>query len=352
MGASWGKSTIFLTLMFWCALWTAWNWLTTTGYPFEAYAQILQILLSWSALFLVGIFVDPSRRQVFQLCFISIVAMLAVSLRYIDISTGMVDLRIIFGAGDIPSYRSFASATMMTALLFLSGIQKLHWRLFWSVPCAALLFVEGARSEFVGFIAAVGVVDGTAMLKQPKALLSIGIAAIPAFFIVNEKWADIEQSRQFQLLDIGNASSWIARQEFLQFALNQITAHPFAGVFAGHLEWEWPVSVGAYAHNVISVWVSFGIVGFALYSILVASSVKTSFTVLRQTKGSPVSRLSAYVNTLSLVLIIASMSVFWPIVALGWGLAINSAAKSKETRHLTPRKGSKLQRAQPILVET
>jgi len=330
LGASLGKSAAFIILVLWCALRTIWHWLTIRNFPPEAYTQVLEMLLFWAALFFVGLFVDPSRKYIFRLSVVSIAGMLTASGYYMDTSIGLVDLRGAFDADDIPSYQGFASATMLTALILLASIRKLRWRFFWATTCAFLLFVGGARSEFVGYSVAVGVVEGIGLLRRPKVIPAISIALVPVCFFINDRWSDIENSRQMQLFDIANASSWIARQDFLQFAIDQIADHPIEGMFGGHFYWNWPFSAGAYAHNALSAWVSFGLIGFTLYILLTVSCAKSSFALLWQPKMSPVSRLSAYVNILSLLLVIAAKSVFWPIVALGWGLAINSAAKIRE----------------------
>ncbi|RFC66974.1 MULTISPECIES: O-antigen ligase family protein [Mesorhizobium] len=334
MSAASGKSALFITLLLWCALWTLWHWYETDKYPAEAYTQIIQMILFWVALFFVGLFVDPSRKQTFRIAGISIAAMIAVSAYFVDAETRMVNLRSVFDTESIPSYQGFANAALLTGLLLLSNLRGRRWRLFWMVVCAALLFVNGARSEFVGFLAATGIVEGISILRKPKAIFSTSVALIPLYFIISDRWSDIENSRQMQLLDFANSTSWIARQDFMQLALDQIAAHPISGVFAGHFEWEWPVSAGAYAHNALSAWVSFGIIGFSLYVLLTLICVKSSLSLLEHAEVSPTFRLSAYVNILSFILIIASKNVFWPVIALGWGLTINSTAKLKEiNRH-------------------
>jgi hypothetical protein len=89
---------------------------------------------------------------------------------------------------------------------------------------------------------------------------------------------------------------------------------------------------GKYAHNALSAWVSFGLLGFIAYvGVTVAALFKAAAALLRR-HPDPLWKFAFYVNMSSTVLIVAAKPVFWPMVALGWGLTVNAEAKDRAAR--------------------
>ena len=124
-------------------------------------------------------------------------------------------------------------------------------------------------------------------------------------------------SRMFELSDLANSTSNIARQRLHQLGLVHISTSPVFGVFGGHIV-DGAVK-SAYMHNVLSAWAGFGLPALALILYLQFAAVIGSFLLIKKSP-SFTAVLSFEINLYSTLLLLVAKSVFWIVPPLGWGL--------------------------------
>ena len=141
-------------------------------------------------------------------------------------------------------------------------------------------------------------------------------------------------SRQFEVLDFYASSSWADRLYLQGIALEHIAENPLMGKFGGHvLQQETdnrPIGhVGRYAHNVLSAWVGYGLIGFLIYVSLTLLSllVATGQFVLKR-QDTPLWTFAFMLNFVCLLMIIVSKPVYWPLPALGWGVLAQALSRA------------------------
>lgn len=307
-----------------CALWTVVNFLN--GAPPVTVTQSATTIGSWIALVFVGLFFEPSRRNM-RAFFVSLVAMAAVIVIYREGAS--FNAAATFGAENIASYQGFSRSLMITSIVVLSAMRKPGRRIALSMATAALLFLTIARSEFAAFVLTMAAMEGARGFRRPvgwAALIGwLGIGVILAWYSLDV----LSQSRQLQLLDLSRSTSWIARQEYGSIAWAQITSNPIVGSFGGH--YLQTGDLGGYAHNALSAWVSFSLFGFVGYVGLTAwAAVRSGLWMFSR----PTMRqcLSAYLNISAFILIVAAKPVFWPLAALGWGAYVSARREAGTSR--------------------
>ena len=148
-------------------------------------------------------------------------------------------------------------------------------------------------------------------------------------------------SRQLEVLDFSSSKSWAGRLALQQIALEQIARNPLVGKFGGHVLTEDTGKyakghTGRYAHNALSAWVSYGLVGFLMYiSLTLIGFLVPAYHVVLKQQNTPLWTFAFMLNFVFLLLIIVSKPVFWPLPALGWGVLaqalINSTTGTSNT---------------------
>lgn len=162
----------------------------------------------------------------------------------------------------VASYQGFGRSLVLSALFILSGMDKKLGFIIIAFIAGTALFFNGARSEFLGFLLAASVTSFLIFNLGRSFIIVISIFCI-LLLVSNYIPSDlIESNRMFELLNIDNSSSALARKELMSDALVSISEHPFLGSYGSYAR---SLSIGAYAHNLLSAWVNLGILGFAWY---------------------------------------------------------------------------------------
>lgn len=136
-----------------------------------------------------------------------------------------------------------------------------------AVPC---LFYIGARSELLGLVPLIFVLEfllirSVLVYWGSMLILCAAVIAVALYF-----YAEYADTRIFNLLSLGSDASAVARGEFTANALKTISENPFWGSFGSY-------SLGEYSHNILSVWVDFGIFGFAFVLVLFCAQATSLF---------------------------------------------------------------------------
>lgn len=354
------------------------------------------------SIYSIGIFYPKNDKMKHVLIF-SWVIMVALALFSTDwrILSYTIPERIV-PSGTVSDYQGFATAFALTCILSITLISNKFLIGIFTAISSIILFIIGSRSDMLGFVIAsfalstiyftekriysmfivflCATVPIITMLNIPTIIntASPHIASMrqrmsatidaeqatpadsspsadggkaPLFGSANSTRREEDASstrtttepifsgnmRQEELLDIKNAQGLGIRIETLKAAWAGISNSPVVGDYGGQLR-DFG-QFGMYAHNVLSSWQQFGIIGFFIYfGATVFSAFYLAWVVLWKRERSALSRSAFLASAYTLPLIIISKSVYWPIPALIWGMALNVAVARRHipTRPVTP----------------
>lgn len=328
-----GKAVFFAfgLLFFYCLIWFLLHHYTTdVPYRDEAAEQVVGLLFSWFALFVTGVVLPAQRSRFRWVLSISICLIVVTTLLLFNTDTMMFNPRSLYDFSDgVATYQGYARSALLTALFLLGVCSNLGRMLLVFAPSAVLLFLLGARSELFGFVALGGVLSLLEAFKSIKRVVALlFVLGVSGVFLANHV-EDFMASRQSEVLDLDQATSWQKRREYQAIAFKQIIDSPVIGMYAGHFE---AGGKGAYAHNATSAWVEFGAFGFVLYVGLTVYCAVISYRKYRRERvDGAIWRLSFYINFVALLLVVISKPVFWTIPALGWGLVVSSLLRERSS---------------------
>ncbi|MGM0984088.1 MAG: O-antigen ligase family protein [Pseudomonadota bacterium] len=324
-GAGLVLTLLFLTLVIYCTVWLAMHHLfgdATQGRS-DVLLQWLTLIAVWLALFSIGYSWPPvlSNRYVYILL-ICMVGISAAVLLNVDFRR----LIFLYGLSDAEgslTYQGLARSAAMTGLVLLAVIRNIRLAVAVAFLLLITLFLIGARSELVGVVAVFPFIAYLHFRERP--LLTVMAALVASLIVIGSVayyYDSISTSRQFQLLNISESTSGMARSDLLVKAFETIKESPLLGDFAGHARNS--DKVGAYAHNIFSVWRQLGVVGFFLYLSLLFSSFVVSLKQVRknQYNHTDLPRIAGTLSLFFLILMLGAKSVFWGFPAFAWGLAV------------------------------
>jgi len=281
------------------------------------------MMVSWFALFSIGFF-WPHRvpKAYLMLLATGFFGMACIVLFNLDSQYLIFQLGISTKDGGY-TYQSFAIYATFSALVWLSTIKNIY--VFFAVSASALvvIFFIGARSELVGFVAVLPFMVCLHYKRNPLKTITASAVIISVFTVCAVYfYENLSSSRQLQLLNITASSSGVARLDMQDAALDAIRRAPIMGDFAGDVR-DYG-DTGSYAHNLISAWRQFGILGFLLYTALLIFPLKVSRELLKNNahrEGVNLPIITYVFSIFSLTLVLVAKSIFWPFPAFAWGLA-------------------------------
>lgn len=172
------------------------------------------------------------------------------------------------------TYQGYGRSILFTSLCaFVLASGFLRWLIF---ICAILiLYFNGSRSDFMLFFFSINlylIIKMFARFNFNKVKNLFGCVTIVFFYIFiyyfyfilsNSKgYNGKEVNRTLQLIDVVNSSSYKARQELQNYALDIIHNNVFFGDYGSYIK---EYGRGGYAHNILSLWADFGIFIFFIY---------------------------------------------------------------------------------------
>jgi len=322
----------------------------------EAAEQSFGVIIFWIALFFLGFYL-PVLSPALQ--WGSLVFALAISgflLHYVA-TTGSVFFYAaeLYGVEEgVATYQGFARSSLGLWALLVVTAKSEFYRWLMVVYGIFALFVLGARSELFAFMALSLLLLIALGVRSVKALVLAVVAsgAIVALVVLNLD--ALMESRQMQILDLRTSSSWNAREVLEAEAWEVVKSHPIWGNFGSHVTRG---TIGSYAHNYLSAWENYGLIGVTVYLMLtiVACLIGAYHCFGGGSRFSIFWLLSFVMNTICLILILFSKPVFWPLVALGWGLHAKAMGEGQaravaqglsRTFSLSPEAYVKVQRSQ------
>jgi hypothetical protein len=331
-----GLNAARLFLFAWCyyAVWGATGALAVLGesYGFWSTREVVAMLVYWLTMFFVGSFfrldgwVSKAAFVVMAACVVA--CLLASVIIYASLlgplfafsppADAEVESSTYQGAG-----RSIA-ITGVVAAAYVSG----QWRQLGILALAVIVLLSiGSRTYLVAGAAALAfwVCVAAVRHKQHVALaLFVGFAgtvgySVREFFL---------ETRAGELLDLTGSASWQDRLSVQAEALDAIRSNPLLGDFGYHIR---EIGTGGYAHNALSAWPEFGLIGFLLYVLLLGFFAITALRRMFSTE--PRWQAAVGLNVVALVVILAE-PVFSIVPALGWGFVVNALLHERRARRL------------------
>lgn len=161
----------------------------------------------------------------------------------------------------LATYQGFARSYIYTYLILASTIRYILVRYVLYAVVTSALFLNGARSEFSALLFLIPVNELYYAKHRLYAIFTLVLLSLFLIGGVDSIVAMLPENRILQLLDLSHSSSANTRQRFAADAMRTISENPVFGDFASYPD-------GHYAHNMITMWVDFGFVGFFFFGVL------------------------------------------------------------------------------------
>lgn len=294
----------------------------------DVFVQWATLIATWLTLFSIGYFFPPTLSRAYVRLLLACMAGIAATvLTNIDYRR----LIFLFGVSEAEgalSYQGLARSAAVTGLVLLSVTRNMRISILIAIILLITLFFIGARSELLGVVAAFPFIFYLHFLQRPLATITTAmIVGLIGLGFVAYTYEELSTSRQFQILNIAESTSGMARADLRSQALEATRESPVFGDFAGHAKnYD---EIGNYSHDILSAWRQLGIVGFLLYLSLLILPLLLSIAKLRKPlyQGADLPRITGTLSLFCLILTIGAKSIFWALPALTWGLAVASCRK-------------------------
>ncbi|MBE0440393.1 MAG: hypothetical protein IBX57_11695 [Gammaproteobacteria bacterium] len=217
------------------------------------------------------------------------------------------------------------SLVFLFFLVYRGFVEKREFFIF--VLVLSLVFVTGGRSEFIGlllsmvlvlfFVIFVSFLKRFSISRMNIYFIFLAVFIVLFSFVLVNYFPGFLNNRNFQIFDLDNASSVIARNEIMSINMIHIRENLLLGDFGSHFE----MSRGSYIHNILSVWQQFGGLVFMLYVLIIY--IPVIYFVFMYFKAED----KVYLNPLLIslyvaILLAATKSFFWPVAGLSVGVCL------------------------------
>lgn len=318
--------------------------LSTEHYKADAVVQALISSFYMLGYFIVGFYVFKFRWPKLILLFVFFVFAFLSIVEYQHGSAIPVSLYTIYGSFSdvLPNYQLVSLSILFLGLLILRSNIKFKSLIFFS--CFVMVYLTGGRSEFFGSAITLVYIYLLILLvvflkrfslhrNQVNIFIVVFLTAIVLFSYIGKN-SDTLNNRNFQILELDKASSWVARENIKKNNSKFIYDSPVLGSFGSHFS----MGKGSYTHNWISVWQQYGIFMFILYVFILSYPVvKLSYLYLKYEINEMLLPLA--LSFYCLLLVVVSKSFTWSYAGLSIGgfvyithwLYLNKSILNKKT---------------------
>ncbi|MDC5068284.1 hypothetical protein OHW31_13575 [Acinetobacter baumannii] len=298
-----------------------------------AVMQSLELLFFWLTLNLVGFyFIQKDKVFLQKILLLLSTAFLIYSLFYM-ISQGRIMLNFgsteNFEYGEVAGYQSIARSFMLISFFCLAFFKNRLQSIFSTIGFSIILFAIGARSEFYAFLAAILALHLLLSINLRSSRIAVVVILVSVVGLGTYFYDVISESRQFQVFNLEESTSWNAREEFQKNAIQTIHKYPFLGDFGGHVK---NGSAGESAHNIISAYTNYGIVFFLIFLLLnLYALFKSTLKLINHPQNKDWNFM--FLLSFSTIFLLATgKSVFWVIPYLSWGIFLGIIYNEKRAK--------------------
>lgn len=306
------------------------------------FGENAKLLIGWAAFYCVGLYLRLTRA--FSALVAGLVVTFSLAVPFLiqtDPFSPLDDVRRRF-MGEVASYQFFANALAFMAIAALAGARSSATQALILLTASTGIFLLGSRSETVGMAVVAGLWLSASWLQShafpwrlAAGAVAILLVAIGAGLVLNAE----ALNRYMDVFDLTKSQSWQLRSGFHFDGIVDIRTSRFWGEYAGQMKGhpittisEQTLAFGEYIHNGLSLWRQHGIVPFLLFvSLCTAALVKGTWTVFVTGDSKPETRLLLYVAAYTMLLMLFSKSVYWPMPALAWGIFISAMMAERDT---------------------
>ena len=225
------------------------------------------VLLRAVPLFLFGFLFDYKSNRFRGLVF---VFYLFYSLSVIIVSpTGKLIAEAIFYEGKVfeLNYQQSACLYLFVSICLVASKSSSFRYLIYSISLV-VLFLIGARSEFYAF-PLVSLLSEVIHRRSFSALVTFLVFSIFVYLFCFNLFPQVFDNKIFAVILAASEASRDARYDLTADALRTIADNPILGGYNKYLP-------GNYSHNLLSVWVDFGLLGLFLFVFAFVIQVKYS----------------------------------------------------------------------------
>lgn len=291
--------------------------------------QSLVLLLMWFALYSLGFYFNQGGHEKLSKFMFFFCLAFSAYLTYQYFFTGNLGFlqnQDTANETNLSGYQAIARNFLIIALFTYSFIKNKFAQMALLALCTFAIFSIGARSEMVAFV--LGIITLNLLLAFKNKINIIVSVVILLMFIfgaifLSENFSD---SRQLQIFDFQQSSSWVARQSLESNAEQTIAKNWFWGDFGSHVKGD---SAGYYSHNALSAYVNYGLIFFSIYITLNFLFLAISLFKLLKSDHLQIWTFNFLLCFVSVLLVITTKPVFWPIPFFAWGLVMGALRLEK-----------------------
>ncbi|MFD1682411.1 O-antigen ligase family protein [Pseudomonas rhodesiae] len=222
----------------------------------------------------------------------------------------------------VASYQTFAIAYICPLALTIGKTKSRLYRNVFFALGMICLYLNSARSEFVGLVIFFLVFEASASkyrIVTPIVAIALAAIALVAVASIDPEMAD---NRITQLMDLSKDESSNVRDEISREGFEKILESPVFGDYGNY-------EPGYYIHNILSAWQELGIFGFVYFLLLIYSPTKRfAVNALIYGDRSRGTALCLGMLAATIVLLIFGKYFAYPLVAVALGMA-SSEFKSR-----------------------
>jgi hypothetical protein len=320
--------------------WTAFAALAMGNRPYviDAVKESIATLCIWTAVFFVGFRMPLEGRLARSGIAVAAALLVGILLHAVAAHESMLGPWLAFLGGDetsdasdvVATYQSVGRSILATGLVY-GLLQDRLWKQATALFLSTLgLLLVGSRAHFFASGTALVALTMVAALKrgQRAAAVLLLVALCVGGYALSDLFL---ASRASEVVDLGESTSWLARQDLQSRAVEVVEESPFLGDFGYHHR-SGPLA--GYAHNILSAWAGFGAVAFCLYAGMILYALWLSARrVLAQQPCGAVWLISFQLNLIALLLAVASEPIYSSVFpALGWGFTARAIRDERERR--------------------
>lgn len=224
--------------------------------------RYLQAIIFCFETYVIFRLIDLDDKQFMRMVAVSLLIMSVITF-YFSVG-GFFFLQALGEAKDpksLATYQGFARSYIYTFLVLIATVRYLAIRYVLYAVVTSALFLNGARSEFSAVLFLIPVNELYLAKHRLYAIFTLVLLSIFLVGGVDYIVTMLPENRILQLLDLSHSSSANTRQRFANDALRTISENPVFGDFASYPD-------GHYAHNMITIWVDFGLFGFVFFALI------------------------------------------------------------------------------------
>ncbi|MBO9551938.1 hypothetical protein [Pseudomonas sp.] len=312
-------STVY-SFFAYCLILIAWNHLIT----FETYISAdglvwnLTNIILMLGFFLIGNRLNPKiTKPTGLLIGLSYILFAAGTYYFYNTFNYTIVLPVPEGADpeSVASYQSMAMCVLYMTLTLSVFISSRAIKTASMLASTVILYYIGSRTEFYLILSIapfyIYINYGKKWLIGSALALPLPIIIAASTFELNDRFADT----------INQFNEDSPRSLLLSRGLQGIYDSPFFGDYLGQARDG--SSVGEYIHNILSVYQQFGIVALVIYALLLVTSLYIGLKLIAYAKTYRNVEALIYTSIISIIGVMASKALAWPLPAMAWGMATN-----------------------------